>query len=240
MVERNMCDAVMRGIVVPPGSRATSRAQGARRNLGYLVSDRHLLTRRSASGRRGVVADDARTREVALRRSSCEADEQGGAIRCGAGGAKGGDRGECGPAKHAPGAVPGTRGTGAGLHTARLAVDTRGGNRMRESCTYGSVRGAPSNGRPYRDRRNFITLLGGAAAAWPLVGRAQQQPAITRLVGLLLSQSEGSQEARDRVTAVREGLEKLGWIEGITCGSRRGTRTGVQTAWERKPRNSCS
>ena len=41
------------------------------------------------------------------------------------------------------------------------AVDTRGGNRMRESCTYGSVRGAPSNGRPYRDRRKFITLLAG-------------------------------------------------------------------------------
>ena len=33
-----------------------------------------------------------------------------------------------------------------------IAVDTRGGNRMRESCTYGSVRGAPSNGCPYRDR----------------------------------------------------------------------------------------
>jgi hypothetical protein len=35
-----------------------------------------------------------------------------------------------------------------------IAVDTRGGSRMRESCTYGSVRGAPSNGRPYRDRQN--------------------------------------------------------------------------------------
>ena len=44
MVERNMSNAVMRGIVVPPGSRATSRAQGARWNLGYLVSGRHLLT----------------------------------------------------------------------------------------------------------------------------------------------------------------------------------------------------
>ena len=42
-----------------------------------------------------------------------------------------------------------------------IAVVTRGGNRMRESCKYGSVRGAPSNGRPYRDRREFITLLGG-------------------------------------------------------------------------------
>jgi hypothetical protein len=36
---------------------------------------------------------------------------QGGAIRCGAGGADGGGRGEGGPTAHAPGAVPGTRGT---------------------------------------------------------------------------------------------------------------------------------
>ena len=48
-----------------------------------------------------------------------------------------------------------------------VAVDTRGGNRMRESCKYGSVRGAPSNGRPYRDRREFITFLG-----WPRLGHA--------------------------------------------------------------------
>jgi hypothetical protein len=36
-----------------------------------------------------------------------------------------------------------------------FAVVTRGGNRMRESCKYGSVRGAPSNGRPYRGRTYF-------------------------------------------------------------------------------------
>src|SRR5471032_1013170 len=73
----------------------------------------------SASGRRGAVADDARTWGVRLRHSSCEADEQGGAIRRGAGGAKGGGRGECEPAKHALGTVPGARVTGAGAHTAR-------------------------------------------------------------------------------------------------------------------------
>src|SRR2546428_13798050 len=35
---------------------------------------------------------------------------------------------------------------------------TRGGSRMQESCTYGSVRGAPSNGRPYRNRGKGPTL----------------------------------------------------------------------------------
>jgi len=37
--ERNMYNAIMRGVVVPPGSKATSRAQGSRRNLGYPASD---------------------------------------------------------------------------------------------------------------------------------------------------------------------------------------------------------
>jgi hypothetical protein len=43
MVERNMCNADMRGIDVLPGSKSTSRANGSRWNLGYPTSDRQLF-----------------------------------------------------------------------------------------------------------------------------------------------------------------------------------------------------
>ena len=71
----------------------------------------------SASGRRGAVADDARTREVRLCHSSGEVGEQGRAIGCGIDGAKGRGQGKCGPANHVPGIEPGKRVTGAGTHT---------------------------------------------------------------------------------------------------------------------------
>ena len=61
-------------------------------------------------------------------------------------------------------------------------------------------------------RRNFITLLGGAAAFWPLVARSQQTDRVRR-IGLLLNFTEDDPEAKERVAAFRQGLEKRGWSE---------------------------
>ena len=60
-------------------------------------------------------------------------------------------------------------------------------------------------------RREFITLLGGAAAAWPLAARAQQ-PA--RRIGMLVSGAESDPEMQERVAAARQGLARFGWSEG--------------------------
>ena len=61
-------------------------------------------------------------------------------------------------------------------------------------------------------RREFIAALGGVAA-WPLAARAQQTGAV-RHIGVLMSIAENDPEAQSRVAALREGLEKLGWMEG--------------------------
>jgi putative ABC transport system substrate-binding protein len=61
-------------------------------------------------------------------------------------------------------------------------------------------------------RREFITMLGGAAA-WPLAARAQQRGTVRR-IGVLLSTSETDQEGQTRVAALQRGLQELGWTEG--------------------------
>jgi putative ABC transport system substrate-binding protein len=62
-------------------------------------------------------------------------------------------------------------------------------------------------------RREFITLLGGAAAAWPLAARAQQ-PERMRRIGVLISGAETDPDMQARGRSFRQELEKLGWLEG--------------------------
>src|SRR5262249_39896905 len=61
-------------------------------------------------------------------------------------------------------------------------------------------------------RREFITLLGGAAAAWPLEARAQRPERVRRIV-FLHSLAENDPEVQARIAAFRQGLEALGWME---------------------------
>src|SRR5262249_33978766 len=61
-------------------------------------------------------------------------------------------------------------------------------------------------------RRQFITLLGGAAA-WPLAARAQQAERMRR-IGVLINRTADDPEGRARLAAFLEGLRELGWAEG--------------------------
>jgi putative ABC transport system substrate-binding protein len=61
-------------------------------------------------------------------------------------------------------------------------------------------------------RREFITLLGGGAAAWPFSARAQQAERVRRIV-FLHALAEHDPEVQARIAAFRQGLEALGWTE---------------------------
>jgi putative ABC transport system substrate-binding protein len=62
-------------------------------------------------------------------------------------------------------------------------------------------------------RREFITLLGGAAAAWPVAARAQQ-PERVRRIGVLMGQAATDPVSQARNAAFLQGLQELGWIIG--------------------------
>ena len=62
-------------------------------------------------------------------------------------------------------------------------------------------------------RRQFITLLGGAAATWPLAARGQQ-PERMRRVGVLMHLAADDPEGQRRVAAFLQGLQEAGWTVG--------------------------
>jgi putative ABC transport system substrate-binding protein len=105
-------------------------------------------------------------------------------------------------------------------------------------------------------RRQFMTLLGGAAVAWPLAARAQQ-PCGMRRIGVLAAYAEHDPEAQVRVTAFRQALQGLGWAEGGNvvmeyrwgAGDADRARTfaaemtepfSLQPATDRRSKNSCA
>ena len=130
-LEGHMCGTVMRGADALPGSKATSRAKGSHRKLGDLGSGHRCRVGAEYDGPHredeeskpmmhgheksdlaivaGKSANNVAPRCGAIR---------GGVSRSGVDGAKGGDQGECEPAKHVPGAEPDKRVTGAGSHAA--------------------------------------------------------------------------------------------------------------------------
>ena len=70
-------------------------------------------------------------------------------------------------------------------------------------------------------RREFITLLGGAAAAWPLSAWVQQSERMRR-IGMLESLKADDKEAQARISAFAQGLKELGWTEAATFKSTSG------------------
>ena len=60
-------------------------------------------------------------------------------------------------------------------------------------------------------RREFVALLSGAAAAWPLAARAQ--PDRVRRIGVLMAHAESDRKGQAFLAAFREGLQNLGWTD---------------------------
>jgi len=63
-------------------------------------------------------------------------------------------------------------------------------------------------------RRDFITLLGGAAAAWPLAARAQQADRVRRIGALIGAPSADNPDAQANIRAFLQVLQQLGWTDG--------------------------
>ena len=94
-------------------------------------------------------------------------------------------------------------------------------------------------------RREFLGVLGGAAAAWPLAARAQQGERVRR-IGVLMPTAADDPEAQARVAAFLQGLQQLGWTDRpqradrypLGRGRRRPTFADTRRNWSRSRRTS--
>src|SRR6185436_7176284 len=135
--------------------------------------------------------------------------------RSGAGGAKGGDQGECGSAKHVPDTEPGKRATSAGTHTESGShplcrhipeVGAGCGKAARPDLCGG--RAMKRTSLPLQ-RRNFIAGLVGSAAMSPLAARAQQTMPVIGFLGAATAKGWAP-----NVAVFLKGLREAGYTDG--------------------------
>jgi hypothetical protein len=93
-------------------------------------------------------------------------------------------------------------------------------------------------------RREFITLLGGGAATWPLAAHAQQREQVKR-IGVLVPYTADDAEAQARVGAFLQELQQSGWIIGRNvridirwAGGKETTSADTRQNWSRSRRRS--
>ena len=117
-VEGKMCGIAMRDAVAPPGSKATSRPKGTRRNLRDLMSGHRLQSRlvphREGEEPKPMMHGHEKSDSAIV---ATKPPNKGLVTGRGGGGAKGGGQGEHDPLPHVPDTGPGKRVTGAGART---------------------------------------------------------------------------------------------------------------------------
>jgi putative tryptophan/tyrosine transport system substrate-binding protein len=90
-------------------------------------------------------------------------------------------------------------------------------------------------------RREFITLLGGAALVWPLVARAQQHATDgMRQIGMLVPRAATDPEAQRFVNTLAQALEHLGWTDGRNIRIDHGWNSGGDPEQARALRGASS
>ena len=83
---------------------------------------------------------------------------------------------------------------------------------------------------PGMRRRDFVALLGGGAAAWPLTSLAQA-PERMRRIGMLMPLAADDRETPARVAAFQQGLQQLGWTIVATCRLRTAGAQAIPTEY---------